>query len=239
MKLLTRYSASTLFCFFAILFNVYASSDTAKIDSCDKVMTLDAKIIQSLTELRNPTLIAISKGVSNSLVPISIAVPTIHVAYGQFSNSRDLTINGLLIAGAETLQFGLMTGVKAIVQRKRPFVAYSDCIKPNDTESFWSFPSGHAGGSACLATILSLRYPHWVVIAPSVAFTLYTSFARMHLGVHYPSDVFVGTLLGVGSAIIVNSFAADLEKLLYPNSDTGSVIPTQQNVPVFSLSLPL
>lgn len=239
MKSFSRYCAVILFCFITTLFNLYAFSDTVNIDSCNNVMTLDAKIVHSLTQLRNPTLITISKGVSNSLVPLSIAIPTIHVIYGHFGKSRDQMVNGLLIVGAEALQFGIMTGVKAIVQRERPFNAYSECIKPNDTESFWSFPSGHAGGSACLATILSLRYPHWAVIAPSVAFTLYTSFARMHLGVHYPTDVFVGTLVGVGSAILINSLADNLEKLLYPDSHSVSDSPSQQNVPILSLALPL
>lgn len=212
-------------------------------NNCQDSLSYDAAIVHNLTNLRNPTLVATSKIVSHSLVPISIALPSSHLLYGYISNDRKAVLNGFLIGASELLQFTVMTGVKSIVQRERPFIAHKDCIIPNDTESFWSFPSGHSGGSACLATMLSLRYKHWAVTTTAVTYSLYTMFARMHLGVHYPTDVAAGALVGIGSGVLIHSLSHHIERILtkvLPSHENSSdIIVTPTTTPLVSLQFPL
>ena len=60
-----------------------------------------------------------------------------------------------------------------------------------------SFPSGHAAGAFCVATVLSTRYKNhrwvpWVMYPFATAISL----SRITTLGHYPSDVFVGAAMG-------------------------------------------
>jgi membrane-associated phospholipid phosphatase len=52
------------------------------------------------------------------------------------------------------------------------------------------------------ATSLSLVCPKWYVILPSFTYASLMGYSRMYLGVHYPSDVLIGALIGSGSAYL-------------------------------------
>ncbi|HRE59089.1 MAG TPA: phosphatase PAP2 family protein [Candidatus Kapabacteria bacterium] len=217
-------------------------SDSVVNHKCTDSLSTDAAIVHTLTTIRNPELVFTSKLISNSLVPVSLAIPTIHLVYGYAEKNRDIVLNGLLIASAEVVQFGVMTGLKSLIQRERPFIAHKDCIIPNDMESFWSFPSGHSSGSACLATILSLRYNNWIVTSTSISYSLYTLFARLHLGVHYPTDVAAGALIGIGTGILIHSLSSQFEKMfdsILPQGSNEIGVISPPSTPLMTLSLPL
>ncbi|ADU49920.1 phosphatase PAP2 family protein [Intrasporangium calvum] len=99
--------------------------------------------------------------------------------------------------------WNLQLVLKEVVRRARPIVS-----DPIEQAPGYSFPSGHAANAAAAATILTLlvwpvlseRAKPWVTGA-AVAFALITGLDRVFLGVHYPSDVTAGLLLGVGLGI--------------------------------------
>lgn len=62
-----------------------------------------------------------------------------------------------------------------------------------------SFPSGHAASAAAFATGVALESPvAGAVVAPIAAAVAYS---RVHTGVHWPSDIAAGALLGSGLAL--------------------------------------
>jgi undecaprenyl-diphosphatase len=99
----------------------------------------------------------------------------------------------LLLALALT---GLMVDhvAKPIVGRLRPFVDHPEYreigVRPDDP----SFPSGHAGTAAAGALALTRIIPAAAIPAGALALLIGTS--RVALGVHFPSDVLAGFLLG-------------------------------------------
>jgi membrane-associated phospholipid phosphatase len=95
--------------------------------------------------------------------------------------------------------WGLQLVVKQVVQRARPVVEDAVAHAPG-----YSFPSGHAANTAtACAVVMVLVWPllrsRGRVAAATVgtALVLVTAADRVLLGVHYPSDVVAGVLLGV------------------------------------------
>jgi membrane-associated phospholipid phosphatase len=96
------------------------------------------------------------------------------------------------------LAIGLNFVVKLLVKRPRPVL---DGLPPlGGAPSSLSFPSAHATSSFAVATAMS-RVEPLAALAFLLALTL--ALGRPYLGMHYPSDVLAGALLGVGLGLIV------------------------------------
>ncbi len=88
--------------------------------------------------------------------------------------------------------------LKKFFRRIRPFKTLPDIrqlIKPPDE---FSFPSGHTAGAFLMATLLSSFYS--ILLVPVYILASMVGFSRIYNGVHYPSDVIAGMILGIGSA---------------------------------------
>lgn len=105
--------------------------------------------------------------------------------------------------------------IKNAVARLRPFDKYTDLIplikKPTD----YSFASGHTTASFASAGILARLLPKpYAVITVLFAFTV--AFSRLYLGVHYPTDVICGMIIGIAGSTAVYIFFKkkyDLDKI--------------------------
>lgn len=99
--------------------------------------------------------------------------------------------NALFAATAFVGSAVLNLGSKQLFQRERPSLWES--IAP---ESTFSFPSGHAMGSMTLAaTVVFLAWPtrwRWPALLGAALFVPLVGLSRVHLGVHYPSDILGG-----------------------------------------------
>ncbi len=113
----------------------------------------------------------------------------------------------VFMAAAFWTATALQWSLKLLYGRPRPH------LWPTDIHvSGWSFPSGHATAATALAlifTLLAWRTPRrWMALTAGLLYAALMAGSRVVLGVHYPTDVLAGMLVGVLSVSAVT--------LLYP-----------------------
>ncbi len=104
----------------------------------------------------------------------------------------------LICAALGPVAIGLNYVVKLVVRRPRPVL---EGLPPlGGAPSSLSFPSAHATSSFAVATAMTRVEP-----LGALAFLLAIALAlgRPYLGMHYPSDVAAGALLGVALGLLV------------------------------------
>jgi hypothetical protein len=102
----------------------------------------------------------------------------------------------LRAAGSVLVAYLLNTALKVVVRRKRPHLEKLPALISTPTSL--SFPSAHASSSFAAAAAYSALIPAGPLYVTATAMAL----SRVYLGVHYPSDIAAGALLGsaVGAA---------------------------------------
>lgn len=110
---------------------------------------------------------------------------------------------GGTIAAAELTGLGASEVLKRLFQRPRPYLEDAQIRTPNGLEPSDSFPSGHASLAFAWATILASDDP--VLSIPAYALATGIGFSRVYLGLHHPTDVAAGAVLGIGSGLAVLS----------------------------------
>jgi membrane-associated phospholipid phosphatase len=114
---------------------------------------------------------------------------------------RRAAMEGLLAIGATSATVNL--GVKPLARRRRPHPADPGLAEGRQVQmpESASFPSGHAASAFAFAYAVGRHMPELAVplriLAGGVAYS------RVHVGVHYPGDVVIGSILGAGTAAMV------------------------------------
>jgi len=153
------------------------------------VFGFDEPLLRLARDAASPALdaamrLASEVGFASGVIPAGVLVFVGLLALGHL---RRGLFFGLAVGGSALLN---MAG-KAAFARERPDLWLS--IAPEHT---FSFPSGHAMGSATLAAALVLLAWHkpwrWPAAALGLAFVAWVGASRVYLGVHYPSDILAG-----------------------------------------------
>lgn len=78
--------------------------------------------------------------------------------------------------------------------RERPFISFPSINCGTPPLDRYSFPSGHTLHAVCFQTMLFMAVPALAVAI--LPFTLSVAASRVVLGLHYPTDVAAGVLIG-------------------------------------------
>ncbi|MDX9916447.1 MAG: phosphatase PAP2 family protein [Gudongella sp.] len=104
------------------------------------------------------------------------------------------------------LSFGqiFVQSLKKLFSRERPYKIIQQLHTFGIDLRDYSFPSGHTTASFSLATTIALNMPKLAVIVFFLAIVI--GMSRIYLGVHYPTDVAAGILLGVMASVTTHLY---------------------------------
>ena len=111
----------------------------------------------------------------------------------------------LLITITDQLSAGI---IKDLVHRLRPCAVLPNAITPLGCTGTYSFPSSHAVNNFAAAVFIYRFFPKlvWALFIAAILISI----SRVYLGLHYPSDVLGGAILGS----FIGYFFASLVKLI-------------------------
>ena len=122
-----------------------------------------------------------------------------------------IAVLGLIILITVTDQTGYRL-LKEFFERIRPCNALSDAITPIGCAGGFSFPSNHALNNFAAAVFLLRLFPQykWIFLITATLISI----SRIYLGVHYPSDVLGGAILGTGFGYLFSIIALKTENYI-------------------------
>ncbi|MGI8715628.1 MAG: phosphatase PAP2 family protein [Solirubrobacteraceae bacterium] len=169
----------------------------------------DLSLVRDLARERTDWLTTLAHGFSLLgrsivLLPGAIAV-ALALAFVFVASGRDRDMQGLAIVTGIIGAMIIQNVDKAIVGRPRPPVVQLEHVTGT------SFPSGHATEATAfwLVLLIVIRLGRWPrplkrCATPAVgAIVVGVALSRVYLGVHYPTDVISGALLGGAWALTI------------------------------------
>ena len=178
----------------------------------------DIRILREVYSSKDLSADRFMKFVSNSNNAVVLGIPITVGISGLIKRDEKLVNTAAQIVVASAINLGATMALKYSVNRDRPFQTYPD-IRNKLSVDDPSFPSGHTSSAFATATSLSLNFPKWYVIAPSYLWAGTVAYSRLHLGVHYPTDVLGGIVCGAGSAYLTFRLNKWLNKTYFRNHE--------------------
>lgn len=188
--------------------NTLADQDAEKITWLAKIDAWDKRVVQWFNaKMHDVKLRWKLQVVSQIFSPwLLLAVGLIFLFVALYT---DEFLNLASYCGSVEQGFAVFFVIKYIVRRPRPYIENGKIMRLDRMTSKSGFPSGHAFAVMLIGSFLLIHYqiPSWA-FSIVVAFATITSLTRLYLGVHYPTDVIFGGLIGFMSNLVYFGFTS-------------------------------
>lgn len=170
----------------------------------DYLQNLDASVFHFFNRsIQNPVfdvLMPLITDLNKQKIVLVIVVVLLILALVKGGKRGRYAVAGLVLGILLSDQMN-STIFKFILERPRPCHALADVHLLVGCGSGYSFPSSHAVNNLCGAVILAFFFPRAAVWLFSFAGVV--CFSRVYVGVHYPSDVLGGAVIGIVCGLII------------------------------------
>jgi len=163
-------------------------------------MVFDIELFYLLNNLagQSPFLDSVIVFLASYLPYLVVGIFLVLIFFSAYSRREKIEI--LLVTGIAVLiaRFGITELIRLFVHRPRPFLTLP--VHQLLTDSAWSFPSGHVTFFFALSTAVYLYNKKWG-IGFFIA-TVFITVSRVIAGIHYPSDILGGAVIGITVAYV-------------------------------------
>ena len=146
-----------------------------------------------------------------------------------------IIITLLLLMFKKTRKIGILSAIaliedllicnvflKQIIKRMRPYDRYSDLTRIIAKQPDYSFPSGHSAAAFASAMVIFKNGDKKMGI-PALALAILISASRLYVGVHYPSDVIGGIIIGMVCSYLAEFTLKGIQKLFNKKTEDKEV----------------
>jgi diacylglycerol kinase family enzyme/membrane-associated phospholipid phosphatase len=177
---------------------------TARSPLLQRLDELDEEVFRRIAEWESPPLDrlmpALSEAASHSKIWIAMAAA---MALVGGKKGRSTAVEGLAAVAVTSFLANLVA--KGLFRRRRPTDQVPEARRlPTPGSS--SMPSGHTASAAAFTRVMGAAYPRLRIPLNTLAAAI--GFSRVYTGVHHPTDVLVGWLLGKGTGTLTHATAA-------------------------------
>jgi len=167
------------------------------------LQTMDTAVFRFINgSLTNPffdwlmPIMSGDNGVKSWFIFFAVAAGLGALCFGRARARVCVVMFALVVALGDPL---IVNTIKHLVERPRPCMALPGVIERLGCTASGSMPSAHAANWFAMTMVLFLFYRRSLWFMLPLALTV--SFSRVYNGVHYPSDVLAGMILGAGYAV--------------------------------------
>jgi membrane-associated phospholipid phosphatase len=155
----------------------------------------DIALLNWLNHHLIPHSVTVLRIISYTTTFLSVSMTLMILTTSIVKRSKPLRKEFILLASVLILVAIISQGLKTFEYKERPFNTYPFIEKLSEGGGS-SFPSGHTMEAFAMAAALSMLFSKLKIVIPVYLWAILVAYSRMALGVHYPSDVAAGILIG-------------------------------------------
>ena len=187
-------------------------------------MTFDIKLFYFFNNLvgRSHTFDTLVLFLAAYLQYLLAVVFLLFLFFATYKTREKLRIFWVTVISAGIARLGVTELIRLLYHRPRPFITLHVHTLLVDNE--WSFPSGHSAFFFALATAIYLYNKKWGLGFFIAAILM--NISRIIAGVHYPSDILGGAIIGIVVAHVVFYFSDKVNDIIsiYKNKMARKIV---------------